>query len=80
MRPYRARAHVGFGQACQIAVKDGNSDAGARVGKTNTSSPPEGSDSSIIVQLDALHALVITGHLSRCWSGVQISLVFVTAL
>ena len=63
---------MGFGQACQIAVKDGDSDAGVRFGKTNTPSPPEGSNSSIIVQLDALHALVITGHLSRCCSGVQI--------
>jgi len=73
-KPHRARAKAGFGQArqaCQIAVKDDDIDAGVRVVKINTAGPPADTDASIKVQHDTLHASVIVGHLLRCCSGMQ---------
>jgi len=55
-----------------MAVKDDDGDAGVRVVKINTPSPPANTDASITVQHDTLYALVMMGHLSRCCSGVQI--------
>ena len=66
---HRARAKLGFGQArqaCQIAVKHDDSDAGVRFGNTNTQSPPAGIACSITVNVS-----VVMGRLSRCRSSVQ---------